>query len=32
MRFKVVGQPVSYQRENTPGDYSWCVEGVAYLG
>ena len=32
MRFKVVGQPFSYQRENTPGDYSWCVEGVAYLG
>lgn len=31
-RFKVVGDPVSYPRNNTPGDYSWCVEGVAYLG
>lgn len=31
-RWQVVGNPVSYMRENTPGDYSWCVEGVAYLG
>lgn len=31
-KFDVVGQPYSYMRENTPGDYSWCVEGVSYLG
>ena len=31
-RFKVVGEPYSYPRANTPGDYSWCVEGVDYLG
>ena len=31
-RFKVVGEPFSYPRANTPGDYSWCVEGVTYLG
>lgn len=31
-RFQIVGQPFSYQRANTPGDYSWAVEGVAYLG
>ena len=31
-KFKVVGDPVSYMRENTPGDYSWCVEAVDYLG
>ena len=31
-RFQIVGQPYSYPRANTPGDYSWCVEGVAYLG
>lgn len=31
-RFKVVGNPYSYPRENTPGDYSWSVEAVAYLG
>lgn len=30
--FEVVGQPTSYMRENTPGDYSWSVEGVAHLG
>lgn len=32
LQFKVVGQPFSYPRANTPGDYSWCVEGVTYLG
>lgn len=31
-QFKVVGQPISYSRANTPGDFSWCVEGVTYLG
>lgn len=31
-QFKVVGEPYSYPRANTPGDYSWCVEGVTYLG
>lgn len=31
-QFHVVGEPISYQRANTPGDYSWCVEGVAFLG
>ena len=30
--FDVVGEPYSYMRDNTPGDYSWCVEGVAHLG
>lgn len=32
MRFMVEGAPTSYSRENTPGDYSWRVEGVAHLG
>ena len=32
MVFDVVGEPYSYPRTNTPGDYSWCVEAVAYLG
>ena len=31
-KFEVVGLPVSYMRENTPGDYSWEVKGVARLG
>lgn len=31
-QFKVVGEPYSYSRANTPGDYSWCVSGVTYLG
>lgn len=31
-RFKVVGNPYSYPRANTPGDYSWVVDGVTYLG
>lgn len=26
--FAVVGEPYSYQRENTPGDYSWRIEAV----
>ena len=30
--FSVEGAPMSYMRSNTPGDYSWQVEGVAYLG
>lgn len=30
--FDVAGNPYSYMRENTPGDYSWSVEGVAHLG
>ena len=24
--FEVVGEPFSYPRSNTPGDYSWAVE------
>lgn len=28
----VEGVPVSYMRDNTPGDYSWAVEGVLRLG
>ena len=31
-KFDVVGEPYSYPRMNTPGDYSWAVEGVAHLG
>ena len=31
-KFVIVGEPYSYSKANTPGDYSWCVEGVAYLG
>ena len=31
-QYAVVGDPVSYPRAATPGDYSWCVEGVTYLG
>lgn len=31
-RFIVRGAPYSYMRENTPGDYSWAVQGVEYLG
>lgn len=30
--FDVVGDPHSYMRAATPGDYSWYVEGVAHLG
>lgn len=30
--FDVVGSPMSYMRANTPGDYSWSVEGVEHLG
>lgn len=32
MQFDVVGDPRSYMRTATPGDYSWVVEGVATLG
>ena len=31
-RFMVRGEPYSYPRENTPGDYSWCVEVVRFDG
>lgn len=31
-QFEVVGEPFSYMRANTPGDYSWCVEGVIVSG
>lgn len=31
-RFEVVGEPYSYPRENTPGDYSWCVKVVRFYG
>lgn len=30
--FAVVGAPSSFMRDNTPGDYSWAVEGVEHLG
>lgn len=30
--FDVVGEPTSYPRADTPGDYSWCVEAVAHDG
>lgn len=30
--FDIVGEPTSYMRANTPGDYSWCVEAVAHDG
>lgn len=32
LKFRVVGEPFSYSRANTPGDYSWRVSGVTYLG
>lgn len=28
----VVGEPFSYSRANTPGDYSWAIEGVRHIG
>lgn len=31
-RWRVVGDPISYPRPNTPGDYSWAVEVVEHLG
>lgn len=31
-QLSVEGTPTSYMRGNTPGDYSWCVEAVTYLG
>ena len=30
--YEVIGEPYSYMRDNTPGDYSWAVEGAVYLG
>lgn len=32
LTFDIVGEPYSYPRAATPGDYSWMVEGVAHLG
>lgn len=32
VRFEVIGEPYSYPRDNTPGDYSWVVEAVRWLG
>ena len=32
IRFRVVGDPHSYMRDATPGDMSWAVEGVRFLG
>ena len=32
LTFEVVGEPYSYPRANTPGDYSWRVEGVRVDG
>lgn len=31
-KWKVVGEPASYMRQATPGDYSWCVTGVRVDG
>ena len=31
-KFEVVGDPFSYPRASTPGEYSWCVEAVTHLG
>lgn len=31
-RFAVIGEPYSYPRQNTPGDYSWRVEAGDWLG
>lgn len=31
-RYAVVGEPHSYPRADTPGDYSWYVEGVRFDG
>lgn len=31
-RYAVEGVPASYPMDDTPGDYSWWVEGVARLG
>ena len=31
-KFEVVGDPFSYPRASTPGEYSWCVEAVRHLG
>ena len=28
----VMGDPISYPRANTPGDYSWAVEAVSFDG
>lgn len=30
--FDVVGNPYSYPRADTPGDYSWTIEGIEHLG
>lgn len=30
--YEVEGVPASYPRDDTPGDFSWWVEGVAILG
>ena len=30
--FDVDGEPYSYMRSNTPGDYSWQVEAVSHDG
>lgn len=32
LTFKVEGVPVSYDRAATPGDYSWFVRVVEFLG
>lgn len=32
LTFDVVGDPFSYMRDSTPGDYSWSVEGVEHVG
>lgn len=32
LTFKVEGVPISYDRDATPGDYSWFVRVVEFLG
>lgn len=32
LTFAVEGVPISYDRDATPGDYSWSVKAVEYLG
>lgn len=31
-KWKVIGQPLSFSRANTPGDYSWFLEAGEHLG
>ena len=31
-RWQVIGDPISYMRDATPGDFSWVIKGVESLG